>query len=128
VGLTAEEAIPIGQDFQRARATDDFTALDLAANDTNDELSAAHPRVFVNAFLFRQLEKCRHGHSIKVIEPAGTRTSRALDPFRTFIEWAIGTVCPFGSLNPVDAFDGWSRHWCRGDRRCGGRWSRESRG
>ena len=45
----AEEAVTVGQHFEGAGAADDLAALDLPADDGDDELHPAHAGVFGDA-------------------------------------------------------------------------------
>ena len=54
VGGAAEEAVAVGQDFERAGAADDLAALDLPADDADDELGPVHAGVLVDALFLRQ--------------------------------------------------------------------------
>ena len=54
VGLAAQEAVAVGQHFERAGAADDLAALDLPADDADDELAAVHAGVLGDAFASRR--------------------------------------------------------------------------
>src|SRR5262249_25601156 len=90
VRLAAEEPVAVGQHFQGARPADDFAALDLPADDANDQLGAAHTGVFADAFLLRQREEFGHRHAVQVVEPRTDRTG------------AFRAVVPFGAVDPFD--------------------------
>ena len=63
VGHAAQEAVAVGQHFERAGAAHDLAALDLPADDADDELAAAHAGVLGDAFALGQVEELGHGQA-----------------------------------------------------------------
>ena len=57
----AQEAVAVGQDFERAGAADHFAAFDLPADNADDQLAARHAGVFGDALAFGQGKEFGHG-------------------------------------------------------------------
>ena len=69
MGGAAQEAVAIGQHFERARAANDLAALDLPPHDADDQLGASHAVMFGDAFASSASGKeLGHGQAIKIVE------------------------------------------------------------
>jgi hypothetical protein len=124
MGLTSQEAVAIGKDFEGTGPANDFATLDLAANNADNQLGAAHAGVFVDAFFLRELEQRGHRHPVEVVETARTGADGTVDPINTSVDWSVNAFCSFSAIGPINSIGPF--HWrnrCWGN--CG-RWCRGS--
>ena len=76
VGGAAQEAVAVGQHFQRAGTAHHLAALDLTAYHGHDELGAVHAGVFGDPLALGELEQLGHRQAIEVVEAEQGRTPR----------------------------------------------------
>jgi hypothetical protein len=76
VGGGAQEAVAVGQHFERAGAANDDAALDLASDDGHDQLAAIHAGVLHDAFFFGIGEQLGHCEAIEIVQARHRRAGR----------------------------------------------------